>query len=275
MGHLRRISGNTWGAPLVSMRQLYVSKARAIISYASGAWFIRDGDGAKLVGGISGDVVAQLTSLQYQSPGTSLGGRSGGTPRELVERELGVESIEVFLCRASQASRARTHGGRESRKMAGLRDLYPTAPRGLPQHPYRHFDELAGRQISEARARLHEKLPDEDIEVLWANPKTRHKAINKYIEEEALERCRQRWAMHQREWHNKPNLWKYGGIPVSVEGPWNPKSFKLYRNLSRPQSSILLQCRTGVIGLAAYLNSRKVCCELSLFLSSPTSPSVG
>lgn len=104
MNHLRVISGSIWGPTLKTMKQLYVTKIRPIITYACGAWFIPIHK--EVNWGISQKRLEILESLQYQCL-LQISGAMRGTSRLVLEKELNIDSIRMTLCRLAATHRTK------------------------------------------------------------------------------------------------------------------------------------------------------------------------
>ncbi|RYP82468.1 hypothetical protein DL769_001661 [Monosporascus sp. CRB-8-3] len=251
MQYLRRISGSIWGADLRNMRQLYLTKVRPMITYACGAWFI-SGDGVKWR--LSKKLVGKLESLQHDCL-LQISGAMKGTPREVVQKELHIESLEVHLQRLALAHRARTVHTPEFQELERIRNrpLVGVSNSSLERHPFRKLHADAIRLAQEARRRISD---EKEATRIWSISKRRNKIINKCALQHAADSMSRLWNDYRRRYANR--LDKPRPRTAALEEEWGPQSYLYYEGLSRAQSTMLLHCRTGYIGLRAYLHSIKV-----------------
>lgn len=241
------------------MRHLYLTKIRPIITYGCAIWFLR---GPDVKWKLSDTLMRELESRQYQCL-QHIAGAFKGISQQYLLKELHIEPLEVHLERCAMAFRARALASSPSTYTQRLKDLRPVAGNLRPstlsnlwQHPYHVLDRPARQLQVKARERLlegNEKTPKNTVRQDWENPKHRARAINAYArdlaERIASERCRL-WQTEQQADRRKdqPALWS----ERKMENLWR------YKNLTRAQSTILLQCRTGVGGFRAHLFRCKV-----------------
>ncbi|RYP34155.1 hypothetical protein DL767_004382 [Monosporascus sp. MG133] len=248
---LRRISGSIWGADLRNMRQLYMAKVRPTITYACGAWFI-SGDGVQWR--LAKKLVGKLESLQHECL-LQISGAMKGTPRDVVRKELHIESLEVHLQRVSLAHRARTVYTPEFQELERIRSrpLAGVSDSSLERHPFRKLHADAIHLEQEARSMISD---EEEAIRAWPTSKRRNKIINRCALDHAADTMSRLWNDYRRHYANR--LDKPRPRTAALEEGWGPQSYLYYEGLSRAQSTMLLHCRTGCIGLRAYLHSIKV-----------------
>ncbi|TPX07961.1 uncharacterized protein E0L32_010416 [Thyridium curvatum] len=263
LAYYRRIAGPSWGASLDNMRRIYLSNIRPIISYACGAWFIR---GTGLRHQLTKADQRKLESIQSGCL-AQMSGALRTTSSDVVRKELNIEPICAFLERMALAHRARSA---ETPFYQKLRDTMRTPIPGIPfrqvgdsyidRNPYAILFDKAERLSREARDQGTAHLEGEDDQS-WT-PRQRHRLIGRLAEKmsqgaasDGWDEYRDGWKPHhQRDKRSQPVPRER---PLVLEEKWGPQSYKLYKGLSRAQSTMLLQCRTGCIGLAAYLFSIK------------------
>src|SRR5205809_6131830 len=78
---------------------------------------------------------------------------------------------------------------------------------------------------------------------IWLKPEGR-------VEVSAEQALMHRW---KRRWTGRPPGWNFLGV-----GPPSRKAVKLHAQLQKAESSIIIQIRTGRIGLAAFLNKARL-----------------
>ncbi|KAM5359789.1 hypothetical protein ACJZ2D_014222 [Fusarium nematophilum] len=240
--HLQRMSGSTWGASLQGVRQLYLTKIRPVISYACAACG-----------------TCRASTLQYTCL-LQISGAMKGTPQRVLEKELNIDSIGVFLARMSTAQRARVLADSERIPLGvSFVDSAPKLPRGKKAkvNPYDLLDmearKLCDRVRSECIARA-----EKGGEMRWHIAWKRNKAINEKARHEAIAESARVWANHCRR--SAQRVEARGAFPcLAMKELWGPQSLQYYKGLTRAQSTMLLQCRTEVIGLNLHLSRKKVC----------------
>lgn len=254
MNSFRRFSGSTWGASLHHMRRLYLTKVRPKITYACTAWFI-SAQHDRMRWEISRTLLDQLESLQYQCV-VQISGALQKTSYEVLLKELYVEKITTVLQRLAVVERAQNLHSELEQLIAKQR---PRSTKGTPKsslakHPYCWLkdDTTQFEQVCQNRLRaLHN--PDK-FNAIWHNPKEKTLALKEYVKVMGEATSELAWdSYRQRRDKNKRQ-------PPALRENWGPQSLALYAGLPRAHSTMLVHCRTGRIGLNAYLftlNSKK------------------
>ncbi|KAF4999739.1 hypothetical protein FDECE_11418 [Fusarium decemcellulare] len=260
--YLGRTSGSIWGPCLKTMKRLYVTKIRPIITYACGAWFMSNPSG-KMRWGLTQKLLASLESLQYQSL-LKIAGAMKGTSRHMLEKELNIDSIAVTLNRIATVQRATAIAkaictekrGQEPRTLSDRVEDCPSEE-SSPDHPYA----VLGHFAKDLASRAKQLIEDEndlkgkhkiDAKKDWSEPEIRAKTISACAQADAFKKSSSLWEDYCGKYVTRHNTY----MPAIYED-WGGESFAYYAGLTRAQSTILLQCRTGVIGLNDNLSSRK------------------
>ncbi|WAO89012.1 Reverse transcriptase domain-containing protein [Fusarium falciforme] len=249
MNHLLRISGSIWGPKLKTMKQLYVTKIRPIITYACGSWFIPIHK--EVNWGISQKRLGILESLQYQCL-LQISGAMRGTSRIVLEKELNIDSIRVTLCRLAATHRAKMIDTPDHDALVKARTSL-SKPDDDRAHPYTLLD-LGGRHLRQRTWKgMVAELGEAKAAANWSDPKERNKALKAYCMGDTFRGSEAMWDEYRQK-----RAQKHATVPPAMKGPWGADAFlRCYSDLPRAQTSILLQCRTGVIGLNDYLFSIK------------------
>ncbi|UPK92752.1 hypothetical protein LCI18_003687 [Fusarium solani-melongenae] len=263
LGYLAQISGSTWGPSLERLRQFYLTKIRPMITYACGAWFIkkRRHEGY-LTWGLKQDQVRKLESLQHTCL-RLLSGSFFKTSGLVLEKELHIESIWTVLYAQATTQRAKALSRDWT---AGCRNLMAT-PTAVEKKNPRVMLNWNAQEVFETAKRSLRSVNDAESVKRWDNEKTRNKIISSWIKKTvAIPDCEQLWATYVSERKRKkdekdkkkmqedPN-YRPTKLPAALTERWGKESFKYYRGLLRPQSTILLHCRTGIIGLNLHRNT--------------------
>lgn len=248
MQYLKRISGSIWGPSLCKMRQLYVTKIRPIISYACPAWFMHI-DGVNLNYGITEGLIEKLESLQYQCL-VQISGAMQRTSRQVLEKELNVESIRVFLCRLGASQRARALSDPDHGMILQITIPPRWEPLSPAVHPYRVLENTSQLLKAETLRKLYELNKKSEVPKIWSDPTRQKKAINSHVAHKSQEWSAKLWTTYQRK-----RAQERKHRTEATDDAWGPMALSYYKPLTRAQSTMLLHCRTGVIGLNYYLFS--------------------
>ncbi|KAJ0160825.1 putative RNA-directed DNA polymerase from transposon BS [Colletotrichum tanaceti] len=265
MMYLRRISGSTWGPSLLEMRQLYITCIRPVFAYACAVWFVYSAH-QTFSWRLRDDIVRRLNDQQSACL-RQIAGAFKTTSSEILHKELHIDKLSLYLERTAMAYRVQNLDSEDAKKLETtwntlFRDKEPI-PR-LDHHPYRLLYLDACRACHEPRRQLEKKVlaryprsshekwrPSADD--YWAEP-----VIRKTIMRDALRRHTERESALQ--WETYRTLYSSRHSPAIRNPPalqegWGRQSLGYYKGLTRAQSTMLLQCRTGVIGLKSYLYS--------------------
>lgn len=225
-----------------------VTKIRPIISYACPAWFMHI-DGVDLKYGITEGLIEKLESLQYQCL-VQISGAMKYTSRQVLEKELNVESVRVFLCRLGASQRARALSDPDH----GMILQITTPPRWEPLsdavHPYRILENISQLLKAETLRKLHELNEPSEVSKIWSDPTRQKKAINSHVAHKGQEWSAKLWTSYRRQ-----RAQERKHRTEATDDDWGPMAWSYYKPLTRAQSTMLLHCRTGVIGLNYYLFS--------------------
>ncbi|EXF75106.1 hypothetical protein CFIO01_06716 [Colletotrichum fioriniae PJ7] len=196
-------------------------------------WFVL-GDSASRLYQTKQKLIHELHSLQSECL-ASIAGAFRKTSSLMLHKELFIMPIAVYLHQLAMAHRARYI----SFKLIDTKSFpYKRSLAFLASHPYRASD-------------VHAK-------VLAENTKP-PQSVTQYIKHQAKALSTSLWRAYLFERTGSKTAHRgLSGKPVAMSSPWGPNNFKRYRGLSRAQSTILFQCRTGFIGLNSYLHPRKL-----------------
>lgn len=265
MGYLTQISRATWGPSLQRMRQFYLTKIRPMITYACGAWFIRNrrGDGG-FRWGLKQKQVERLECLQNECL-RKLSGSFFITNGQVLEKELHIENIWTVLHAQASTQRTKVLSRRWTR---GCINLMTKPKAGEQKNPHLMLNWDAFKVFETAR-KVFAGSNDAEVVKRWDNEKTRNKILSRWIKTMvAIPDCEQRWATYvskrkdekkkqDKKGREKNPNYRPSKLPAALTEPWGKESFKYYRGLLRPQSTMLLHCRTGIIGLNSHLSKIK------------------
>lgn len=261
MNFLRRTSGMVSGPPLLAMRFLYVPTVRPIICYGCAICCLR---GSGVLWPLSNTLMKQLISLEYQCL-KHIAGAFAGISKEFLNKELHLQPLNIYLESRAESFRAQRLDPDLYTKVAQVAQLRAWKPlegniKDNDKRPYAVLDRQARILQTAAAQRLwaeNSRKRDNAVRNDWMQPKVRAKFINACAREGAELRASENWRTYKKvkqtdRGKDEPALWD----------EWGKKVLGYYRNMPRAQTSILLQCRTGVGGLRAYLHRINVSSQI-------------
>ncbi|OBR04425.1 reverse transcriptase [Colletotrichum higginsianum IMI 349063] len=163
----------------------------------------------------------------------------------------------MYLQEKAMAHRARNYESDDYELLRRKTERFPhkATLNCFKRHPLLELYEAAGSLRDCAKA----WWLDQNDTVFWENPVSQGEAITKYMKRQALLLCRELWEEFQsnekKYWDTRIRKTTLGvqRRPVATMGDWGPRNLKRYRGLNRAQSTILIQMRTGFIGLNSFL----------------------
>ena len=232
---LSRTTTSTWGATLEKARHVYLAVVRPALSYGAALWHSPKG---KASSGLAGKLA------KYQNQGLrQVLGAFKATPIRQLETEAYIPPLDLWL------------NGRLARFQARLERT------GI------------ARQIKDACAAIRTQLRTrrQRQRAVPATPAaTRKQWVEKWIGQ-PIEQWDERekpkvLADWTNRWNARPKRLERvvrpgtdpGSRAIPEDTPPSKAVLKLHRGLQKAESSILVQTRTGRIGLAKFLYSRKV-----------------
>lgn len=246
---LKEISGSKWGPDLPRMLMLYKSQVQSIFSYASPVWFV-NGLRANRQGMLSAKLVKDLDTIQGQCL-VELSGAMRTTSRAVLRKELYIPTLSVLLHAKTIAYFAK--------KLDHPNYIRFRAERGvalfnwrwqLQNHPFQQLEILAKDLVESAKERLKHHHGLDVARQRWAKEPLRARAIDQMAMQAVHDQCSLEWQEYRENW-GQGHAWPR---PLALAEPWGPQSIRYHEFLSREESTMLLHCRTGHIGLASYLN---------------------
>lgn len=247
MNDIARVCNTTAGPDMISLRQLYITTVRPILSHGCGAWFIY-GDRNKVKYQIPDTVTTYLVSIQNQCLRIVTGAIYGTTWRT-VNKEAYVEDILVYLNRVATLQRARALDTPDHERLRRIR-RHGKTPAEFELHPYHALDHPA-RYLLE---RANESCRDRKASNMSLN--VVRKAMTKIAKQDAEDMSRRIWSRHLEDCYQESP--RFRSAALMDKAGWGPHNLKRYRGLSRAQSTMLIQCRTGFIALKTFLHRIKV-----------------
>ncbi|PON22897.1 hypothetical protein TGAM01_v208152 [Trichoderma gamsii] len=209
------------------MRQLYVCKLLPIIAYGCAAWFF-DYQGTIRQGHILQHLVKKLDTLQGELL-VQISGAMKNTSRILLRKELHIYPLSQSLRIKAIAHHAKVYDTDHAKELRLIRERAGLGAHRLKAHPFTQLDILAERLRNMAKG-LHHNVKETMSDILNFQASA--------------------------EWDQYRN----SHVPSSPESkaltlrePWSKRSLNYYKKVNRKQSTMLLHCRTGWIGLRSHL----------------------
>ncbi|KAF4826745.1 putative RNA-directed DNA polymerase from transposon X-element [Colletotrichum tropicale] len=252
MFNLRRISGSTFGPGLKKLLARYTSAILPIISYACPVWFAGYDErkytesgkppGARCRFSISAKLVNRLES-EHNYFLKQLSGAYAMTTGFILLKELAVPTIAVYLTRLVRTYWAQVLETRYEGKLLKPSGDYPD------QHPYvLAATDAHSKVLQPAKERLELGKPVDE----GARYRKLRRLIKSIADDLVTDQMQTDWGVFVdiRSCENR----YFNKLPPALRGTWGKHNFKIYEDLLKAQSTILLHCRTGVNGLNACLN---------------------
>jgi endonuclease/exonuclease/phosphatase family metal-dependent hydrolase len=241
---LTRVTASAWGSTLRKSRQVYTAIVRPAMMYGSNIWHRFD------KGKVNHQIIKTLTNQQNRCLRVVAGAYKATAQRDL-EAETFIPPIELHLdgllvhstCRTnSDVARVIEDATAKIRHRArGTRGR----PRKRKPTPTEIKSNWAKEILSEAKDR-QERVQDQG----------RRRRLPAPLSEWALLKKWRKWKWEDR-WRAQKDRDRGRETPARKDPP-SGQRLKLHDNLRRAESSLSVQMRTGKIGLAQFLYSRKV-----------------
>ena len=217
LSSLSRTSYSTWGFPVLTSRFVYTAILRSLLSYAVGIWF----NPLRKSSNISSLSTFQNKCLRL------IGGAFKATPSFLLESELFLLPLDLYF-------RFRTACFLSSIQTSSLKTLLDNIFSNIS-----HYASSVKKPLKES------STISPYWKFTWLNQLTTNQASSK---KELQKLFVKEW---ENQWEEKERR-SYSGWQVFCQKPHH-NNLKLYKKLQKAEASLLLQTRTGRIGLASFL----------------------
>ncbi|KAM5360124.1 hypothetical protein ACJZ2D_013983 [Fusarium nematophilum] len=245
------------------MRQFYLTKIRPVLIYACGAWFVRSRRGEqRLSWDLKQFQLNKLESLQHACL-RKLSGAFRNTSGIVLEKEMYIENVWTLLHEKASMQRLKAISSLDDRWRTELSLIRNLRKRG-PKNPHLTLDQDAAALIVSAFQNLEKEAEtSQDPEAArrlqrWGGDRKKTiKTIGDWAKRLSTGDCEARWEEYVLG--RKISRISAGkdedrlGLPAALAERWRRTSFKYYRGMLRPQSTMLLHCRTENIGLNSHL----------------------
>lgn len=242
--HLKFASSRKLGLMAQQMRDVYTSGIRPIATYACATRYLASP--IQTLRHSSKEQVERLDSIQYRAlkPVTAYFGQSS---QQAIQKEFNIPNMSIYLYQRALSARALSLGTLQQhpyvpRVTAGgiLQQLTPLAMEKLDQEAH----SLATR----AAATLLEKKKgnQEKFFAAWSVRNTCKDTINAQVIEEA-----DKTSAEIRNKYRRKRAIKHSSkhCPAILREEWVPENLEYYKDMSRAESTLLLELRTERIGL--------------------------
>lgn len=244
---LQWTSSSVRGHNLVGMRRMYLAMVQSILTYAAPVWGFRPRVETSCPQ-INANLLHELDKWQQQCL-RFIAGAFKSTPRMVIYKELFVhklsdvlyyKALEHYALNVSSVHMTIFHGDPQDGDKGAL---YAVAAE-------------AQKLLDPARKRFEKRHDPKKKPGAWEDSKyaeDRKRAIKKEAKKQLNDCSAAAWKAYQAEFKSDFNLYNF-----ALNGDWGPENLERYKKLNRKQCTILLQCRTGFIGLQKYLSMRKL-----------------
>jgi Reverse transcriptase (RNA-dependent DNA polymerase)/Endonuclease-reverse transcriptase len=237
---LTRLSGSTWGLPMIQARHVYTSVIRPAIAYAAHTWhqpMAEKGQGVRLtreLQRIQNKCLRVITGAYKATPISSLETLACVPPLDLYltgrvaayRRRAELNGIDALISQTCGRIKKTLRGPRSSNIPADNRHPHPVRERWIEDW----MDQGSMQGSNDGRTDGREK-PAQDKKKNWLALKAR-------------------WV---ERWRSAPR-----SSTEALQQPPDEGVMALHKGLHKAESSILTQLRTGKIGLASFLFKAKV-----------------
>lgn len=225
---LTRLTGSTWGLPLLSARSVYTMVIRPMLTYASPVWLplFKDTSSTSL-----SPLLLRLSRLQNKCLRV-VAGAYRRTPSSLVERLCYVPPLHIQTTSIAASYRRRVHS-------STFETLVSDACANIPLRRTPNLEEVEGCRHSSP------------TEVLWWI-RWLHGTDTPFQHQQSLSSTTIRKRAVLRHWR----AWVDRKDPNSR--PPGPKWLQVHERLHKAESSIYTQLYTGVTGLRSFLHRIRV-----------------
>ena len=239
-GALQRITASTWGLPMRKARTIYQATIRSVLTHGCESWFPI---GEKRL-------PKQLINALQRAQNRCLRiitGAYKATPIPVLQQETGIEDITAVLRKRVLVSRMTNI---RTEKEMYIQDVCQRIARSyyVKVPTKKEWTQETRDQTQREYRRLMENRTPEEIRELEANARSRKKAIAQYLQEQVERTQEQAWD----DYRSKHKM------PTALNKPWERDANRWYRNLTKPQCSMLLQSRSEVAGTLGFLYRMKV-----------------
>ena len=242
---LRTLSGSVWGASLARCRQVYLQAIRPALVYGAVAWLQLDKNFSVRKG-----MAAKLQAIQGQCL-RAVAGAYKATPTEALEAEVGVEPLDLYCSKRaaiaatrhtlSEAGRGARHRAQAilTRQRKGKRRRARAIARASPlTRTLEWVTSTTGLKLETSRA--GQEAQSEEAQNILAT-------VRKSIA-----------SLYRTGWKERWEKGKKGAHSRMLQPQLQRQVLALHKGLRRPQSSLIIQLRTGKIGFRAFLHQRRV-----------------
>ena len=233
---IKSITSSTWGTSLIDARKLYRGAIRPALAYGTSFWYPRDSE--KVEG-----LRKSLESIQGRFL-RAITGAYKAASIEALEIETFIEPLDLYLEKSASQGAARQVLKGYGQKGRLFRESL--------RNRHRRRGQLRLEPNSIPSLKVSEGLRPEIIEIPAINSvRTEDNTLWKEYRK-ALE------AFSTSKWKDRWEKSKKGRVIALYHPQPTPKALQLYKNRTKPFSSILIQLRTGKIGLNDFLHRARV-----------------
>jgi hypothetical protein len=238
---LTKLAASAWGCSTRRAREIYTKVIRSAIAYGAAAWHQPAEAEEKPAGIAAGLGTVQSRLLRC------VGGAYKATPTRQLETELFVPPIDLYLNKKVADFEGRVAASGLERLLSSARKE-AAARLGAQFHGRRPLPARAGVPAQARRRRRALATGEERAE--WAR---RWKAHEDQTNRKIIQDWEARWHREHAAAEQRGHRHAPADDPIFTKG-----ALAVYLGLRKHESSLLMQLRTGKIGLRAFLFQRRV-----------------
>ncbi|KAF5517138.1 putative RNA-directed DNA polymerase from transposon BS [Colletotrichum siamense] len=259
MYQMRRVCASTWGPNVRKLCHQYITSIRPIFAYGCALWYvIRSTKGTRCRWSLCQQLFQQLETEQNHCL-RQLSGAYRRVSGDVLCKELFIERLSVFLAGCAMKHRAKNLTKPEGQALLQSWNFVANA-RGLTaevmeSHPLNvAYREAQALVLGPAFGRL--LLQIEADPKIVNNPGQQlarlRRLINKIVKELSHTRSEELW--NKFVLHHLCEAAGFNESYPALQGLWGKHNAKLYADMPKAQSTMLLHIRTGFNGLNATLH---------------------
>ena len=233
IGALVQTTASTWGASFLRARQVYTAVVRPALAYGAAIWHNPSKEPNKRAQGIA----AQLQPIQNKCL-RIVAGAYKATPIQSLEVETYTPPLDLYL----------------DSRLAKFRERLAQSETGkVIQEACSTIRDRLKKRKRGSRNQTQNQDPPKSERDEWREQ--RNACLGPQLTSEkqrTLEAWRIRWREKENQRAQIHSQWD------QIKRPPDPKILQLHKGLKKAESSMLIQLRTGRIGLNYFLNKAKV-----------------
>ncbi|TDZ24501.1 putative RNA-directed DNA polymerase from transposon X-element [Colletotrichum orbiculare MAFF 240422] len=265
MWNMMRVTSSVYGQPVLNLRTWYMTNILPIFAYACPVWFVRTADMQKARWSIAKGLAASLEK-QHTYCVKKLSGALWRTKTIVILKELYIEKLDVYLARRCLAYRAKNSRTPEGKRLMDTWKLkeYGINEHARSTHPFNvTYGEAITIILEVALALYDNEQRDEEMksgkkrtEVLATDrlPRRVVALVKRLSMDWSDKTMSDRWEKCRADNKgSRDGLTRFRSDASCWNEAWGRYVMNWYKTLTRAECTMLMQLRTGLIGLNSCL----------------------